>query len=167
MKIALTGHTRGLGLAFFNYFLERDHTVVGISRTSGYDLTNNIEEITNLIKSCDLFINNAHVGTSQAILIEKLYNTIPIITIGSIASDYVYTGDLYRIEKLVIETTHKKFKKITNYPMLLLKPGFLENFTDKQSIPYQQIINSIEFWLNNPRVSLIELDNIHYDTDFK
>jgi nucleoside-diphosphate-sugar epimerase len=36
MKIAITGHTQGLGQAFFNHF--QSHTVIGFSRSNGYNI---------------------------------------------------------------------------------------------------------------------------------
>ena len=46
--------------------------------------------------------------------------------------------------------------------MLLLKMGYLENYVDKDPISYDTVINSIEFWMQNPRISMIEVDNINY-----
>jgi hypothetical protein len=69
----------------------------------------------------------------------------------------------YSKEKFQIEKTHKKFKKLTQQPMLLLKMGHLENGKGSSTIPYKHILNAIDFWLLTPRASIIEFDNINYD----
>jgi hypothetical protein len=50
--------------------------------------------------------------------------------------------------------------------MLLLKMGYLENYADREPVSYETIINAIDFWMQNPRVSMIEFDNINYAQNF-
>lgn len=164
MRVVITGHTGGLGLAFFNYFTQSGHDVVGVSRSNGYTLPEKFEEVVKLAETADLFINNLHLHTIQYEFLKRLYNKTSIITSGSMAADYL-TADIiqYATAKKLIEIEHKKLKKNSPYPMLLLKMGFLENWTQYDSIPYQQIVNAVDFWIKNPRASLIEFDNVNYD----
>jgi hypothetical protein len=159
MKIAITGHTSGLGQAFFNYF-SKSHEVIGLSRTNGFDIETDTQKIVDIVSSVDLFFNNAHSGVQQAILIKKLHNCLPIITSGSIGADWAHLDNYYFKEKLFIENVHKDMSKTRLFPTLLLKMGFLENSKfSKYQIPYQNVINSVEFWIKNPVVTLIEFDN--------
>jgi hypothetical protein len=162
MKIAITGHTSGLGKSFFDHF-SINHEVIGLSRSTGHDITENQNEITEIISKCDLFFNNAHSKITQGFFISKLYNKIPIITSGSMGADYSHMNNRYFQEKKKIEDIHKFFSKKRTLPMLLLKMGYLENYKDKSIISYQDVIDAVEFWLLNPKITLIEFDNIFRD----
>jgi hypothetical protein len=167
MKIAITGHTNGLGKAVYDHFISKGHEVMGFSRSNGYDLTVDLDRIIDESKTCNYFFNNAHVNRIQAILIEKLYNEISIITSGSMAADYLERSGDYPLDKKIIEDTHRKYRKISSRPMLLLKMGYLENYQDREHITYNQIINGIEAWIQSPKISIIEFDNTRYDKNFR
>ena len=64
MKIAITGHTSGIGQALARQYEQRGHTIVGLSKRDGNDIRN-IPKIADQIESCDLFINNAQQGFYQ------------------------------------------------------------------------------------------------------
>ena len=64
MKIAITGHTAGIGQAFANILQGRGHDIVGLSKRNG-DNIRNIVKIVEKITPCDLFINNAQAGYAQ------------------------------------------------------------------------------------------------------
>lgn len=158
MRIAITGHTRGLGLQIYNHLASKGHDVIGLSSSNGYHLPNQIDQVVEIAQGCDYFFNNAHQNITQSILIERLYDKCSIITSGSMAADY--NGTPYRAEKKVIENAHRRFKKLTNRPMLLLKMGYLEyRHEDKNPVPFTQILNGIDFWFKNQRVSIIEFEN--------
>jgi len=160
MKIAITGHTSGLGKAIYTHFDKTNHEVIGLSRSNGFCIPEKLEQIIDIAKTCDLFFNNAHVGTSQCDFIKKLFKDTMIVTSGSMGADYWQSGNPYYLEKLQIEKTHKDYRSQTSMAMLLLKMGYLENYIDRKPIPYKQVISSIEHWLNNPRISMIEFANI-------
>ena len=77
MKIAITGHTQGLGQAFFKYF--QSHTVIGFSRSNGYNISSPTDrtKILDEIKDFDVFINNAYnnYDNSQLQLLMDVYNS--------------------------------------------------------------------------------------------
>jgi hypothetical protein len=162
MKIAITGHTSGLGKSFFDHF-SKDHEIIGLSRSNGYGITENQNEIIKIVSDCDLFFNNAHSGITQGFLISRLYNKIPVITSGSMGADYSHLKNQYYKDKKKIEDIHKTFSKKRTLPMLLLKMGYLENYKDRSVILYQDVIDAVEFWLLNPKVTLLEFDNIFRD----
>ncbi len=158
VNIVITGHTRGLGKVLYEHMLSLGHTVTGLSSSKGYHLPDKLESVIEIAGSCDIFFNNVHCGTIQATLIERLYDRCKIVTSGSMAADY--RGTPYREQKLIVERAHRKHKKLSNNPMLLLKMGFLAYGPDsKYPIPYEQITSGINYWLSNPRVSMIEFEN--------
>jgi NADP-dependent 3-hydroxy acid dehydrogenase YdfG len=167
MRVVITGHTGGLGLAFFNYFTSRGDEVIGVSRSNGYSLPEKFEEVVALAESADLFVNNLHLHNLQYELLKRLHNKTLIITCGSMAADYPSPEIImYSASKKLLEMEHKKLKKKSHLPMLLLKMGYLENWTEYNSIPYSQIVNAVDFWLKNPRASIIEFDNVNYENKF-
>jgi len=157
--IAITGHTSGLSKQIYEFMLSKNYRVVGLSRTTGYDLLTNYDRVIEAASKCDYFFNNCHIDQIQSRLIEDLHNVCSVITSGSMAADAAHTGQKYRVDKLHIEQTHKRYKKISKYPMLLLKMGYLENYHDKYPIEYKQVLSGIDYWIDNPRVSMIEFDN--------
>ena len=72
MKIAITGHTAGIGQAFAQILQHRGHNIVGLSKRNG-DNIRNIPKILEKIISCDLFINNAQSGYAQTELLYAVW----------------------------------------------------------------------------------------------
>lgn len=64
MKIAITGHTAGIGQAFASYLKNRGHEIVGLSKRDGNNIRN-LPKIAQQILDCDMFINNAQAGFAQ------------------------------------------------------------------------------------------------------
>lgn len=164
MKIVITGHTSGLGKYIYDHF-SNEHECIGLSRSSGYDI-NNIEKVAAIANTADIFFNNACSGIQQSRLIDSCYRHTKIITSGSIGADFANIDDNeYFRNKKIIEMNHNVKYKYGKHPMLLLKMGFLENWspsskTSISPISYQLIVNSIMFWIDNTRVSMIEIANI-------
>ena len=73
MKIAITGHTKGIGKALYTTLSKRGHEVYGYSRSNGYDISD--PTVRNLIlteiKTFDVFINNAYSATAQYTLLKE------------------------------------------------------------------------------------------------
>jgi len=92
MKIALTGHTSGIGKALYD-ILSVDNEVVCFSRTNGYDISKVriMEQIVQESMECDVFINNAYAGISQVHILNTLWNfwkrdkTKTIVNISSLS----------------------------------------------------------------------------------
>jgi hypothetical protein len=160
MKIVITGHTGGLGLAIYNHFIcsENSHHVVGLSRSNGYDI-NDTDKIIEVAETADIFFNNAYSGLAQSELIRGLMNRTRIVTSGSMGADYHHLDNQYYRDKHNIEQCHRSIKKIVDCPMLLLKMGFLQNFPDRYPISYSTVLRAIDFWIIEPRVSVIEFEN--------
>ena len=56
--------------------LSKEYEVIGVSRESGYDLTKqeDVEKVVDMALDADLFINLAHVGSTQSQLLIMINN---------------------------------------------------------------------------------------------
>lgn len=129
MKIVITGHTRGLGKALCDHF--QSHTVLGFSRSNGYDISNlnNRNRILNEIRDADMFINNTYnnFDDSQLALLKEVYSlwegTDKIIV--NVSSRYTTGPEKYCKDKEQqdIFCKSKEFK----LPYIInLKPGLID-----------------------------------------
>lgn len=155
MRIGITGHTRGLGKRIYDH-LATDHEVIGMSRSNGFDIMRP-EKVIEVARTCDLFFNNAHAGMQQAVLLGILHKDLRIVTSGSNAADYPL-ADSYCFHKAQIEKVFRLCKEQTSHPQLLLKMGYLEDFPEQRPIPYSDVLKAIDFWLDCPRVHVIQFD---------
>ena len=73
-KIAITGHTSGIGLNLFEVFSANGHEVTGYSRRTGSDIEDPDvrKRIIDENADCDIFINNAYSPNGQTKLLEEL-----------------------------------------------------------------------------------------------
>ena len=72
MKIAITGHTHGIGEAFTKQLTARNHEIIGISRRDGENIRR-IQHTTTLIEPTELFINNAQSYYAQTELLYEVW----------------------------------------------------------------------------------------------
>ena len=95
-KVAITGHTKGLGLSL-SQKLSNQYTVLGFSRSNGYDISNN-EDVRRIIDEtldCEIFVNNAYHFDQQT-NIAKLWEEAHrdkehfIINVSTLASDPMF-----------------------------------------------------------------------------
>lgn len=97
MKVAVTGHTSGIGQGLYQYFESQGHEVLGFSKSNGYVLPEAEDQVFEQLQSCDVFVNNSLPITSQISLLKRLWpkwkNTDKkIIVIGSISAHLQYTS---------------------------------------------------------------------------
>jgi nucleoside-diphosphate-sugar epimerase len=73
MKIAITGHTSGIGQAIYNHAVLANHSVNGFSRSNGFDISRPSCRQQILKDSCDIdiFINNAYSAHAQTELLTE------------------------------------------------------------------------------------------------
>jgi nucleoside-diphosphate-sugar epimerase len=74
MKIAITGHTAGIGQALCRVLGQRGHEIVGLSKRDGHNIRV-IPKIAAKIESCDMFINNAQAGYAQTELLYAVWES--------------------------------------------------------------------------------------------
>jgi hypothetical protein len=161
MRIGIIGHTGILGSAISAEFTSGNE-IIGMSRSTGYDLRTNFSAIIDICRNCDVVFNNAHVSTFQGKVIMELADTqVKLITSGSMAANYNFSD--YCTQKKIIESIYQKY--IEQYPnrCLLLKMGYLEGKTETRgfgTIRLTNVISSIKFWLTTPRITRIEFENL-------
>jgi nucleoside-diphosphate-sugar epimerase len=72
MKIAITGHTAGIGKALAQVLTTRGHEILGLSKRDGHNIRV-IPKIVAQVESCDMFINNAQAGYAQTELLYAVW----------------------------------------------------------------------------------------------
>ena len=152
MKIAVTGHTSGIGKAIYDLLVEQGHEVVGFSRQTGFDLlklkTNDTdkEEIVKFAMSLndyDIFINNACYEFMQVELLYALYNEWKkfdktIINIGSVSGDKS-KGEPheYQIHKVALDKACQQLETMGKCKVVNVRPGWVDTPAIK---PYKKYI---------------------------
>lgn len=131
MKVAITGHTTGIGLSLTRVFID----FLGFSRKTGYDLHNRIirEKMYSEISDCDVFINNANLGWNQSVLLYEIWEKWKdkdklIINIGSVAADYNQTiSTPYNIQKRALQDACLQLQQESRLcKIVLVKPGYVD-----------------------------------------
>lgn len=87
-RIALTGHTRGLGGLIYSYFVDNGHEIKGFSLSTGCDLRDytQVGRMIDSILSYDWFINCAHPDYCQTQILYRLLDADfqgRVISVGS------------------------------------------------------------------------------------
>lgn len=134
MKIAITGHTSGIGQALAEAYYGNE--IVGLSKRDGNNIRN-IPKIADQIEPCDMFINNAQAGYAQTELLFEMHkrwtNTHKhIIVISTMMTQQpvsVIDGlDEYRIQKIALEQAVNQLRhKNTGPRITLVRPGKVNN----------------------------------------
>ena len=162
MKIAITGHSRGIGKSFAEQLSKRGHEIIGISRRDNNDIQN-ISNIATLIEPADLFINNAQVNYAQTELLYEVWkrwanwmpprhkwiwniSTMiaeePIDTFEHYFPDPVNSArdrteiekSQYRNQKLALEEASRQLRYKSNWPRIsIIRPGGVATQTDKDN----------------------------------
>ena len=73
-KIAVIGHTKGIGKAIADLYKRKKYEIVGLSRTTGYDLETEQEKIMEKLKDCELIVVNAYAKFGQYHLLKRIYS---------------------------------------------------------------------------------------------
>jgi NADP-dependent 3-hydroxy acid dehydrogenase YdfG len=167
MKIAITGHTNGIGRAIADLYYTDE--VVGFSRANGYDIAKP-EDVKLIIENtialeCDVFVNNAYHGTSQFDIFEKLlkyWNSDPSKTIVNINSRTIYNGPNQRQytadKKLLRSSAVNAIRDIDRKCRVInINPGYVE--TDMTSnvhneynmLAPEQLASMIKWCLDQPQ----------------
>ena len=158
MKVAVTGHTKGIGKSIFDYFKNKGLEVVGFSRSTGFDISNEEDRnrILEMSKDCDIFVNNAYkdYDNSQKILLDKVFNlwNNQEKVIINISTRWTYTTHPYSLTKLSADHFCEKHKQDKVY-LINLKPGMID--TDRvrdiegDRMDPSDVVNVIDFILSN------------------
>ena len=139
MKIAITGHTSGLGKSFYDECIARGHIVQGFSRSNGYDLRDysQVGIMLEQGKDFELFINNAKADYIQAQILYRLarkwtHGTIVSIGSGILETDPAWTDTFlleYFTQKIALQHAHHVLEPLVAVKLILLNPGHLGDNT--------------------------------------
>ena len=139
MKIAITGHTAGIGRAFANVLQNRGHEIVGLSKRHG-DNIRNTPKIAEKIIPCDLFINNAQAGYAQTELLYAVWQHWQdqpgkhIWCVGTMMTQYPIDIDVpgysdidisqYRNQKIALDDAIAQLRHKKHIPVItMIRPG--------------------------------------------
>lgn len=161
MKIALTGHTSGIGKAIYNRY---NPNVIGFSRANGYDISNadHRKQIRDISKDCDIFINNAYSDFAQVDMLYLMYeawaNTNKlIINISSNSGDGIKNkAHLYAVAKTALDKSSEQLSRLNNACKIVnLRPGYVDtprvaNVTNMPKMSTNSILYCIDFIINCP-----------------
>lgn len=162
MKVAITGHTKGIGKALADLY--PDH--MGFSRSNGYDISNRLQRsiLLDEASECDVFINNAWQDDFQTVMFKdmlKLWGqdeSKTIVNINSRTKYFTGTDNYYYNTKVELadETTKILFDRKCR--IININPGFV--FTDfakpmieQYKAPYmttQQIAEYVKWAIDQP-----------------
>lgn len=134
MKIAITGHSAGIGKALAEAYYGNE--IVGLSKREGNNIRNTLK-IANAIEPCDMFINNAQEGYAQTELLIEMHrrwaNTDKhIVVISTMMTQQpvsVIEGmDYYRLQKVALEDAVRQLRYLTRQPgITIVRPGRVDN----------------------------------------
>ena len=162
MKIAITGHKKGIGKEFARQLEELGHDIVGISRSDGENIRRTVHT-ASLIEPCDLFINNAISVYAQTELLFEVWHRWADIKethyIWNISTklcesdkDIEMNGRTiresmqYRNQKMSLELAHNQLnQQPSNIQMTLLRPGSVntQSFSDPNGITANQYVYDV------------------------
>lgn len=146
-KVAITGHTRGIGADLVKRLEEMGCEVKGFSKSNGYNI---MKESTckRIVKEslewgADIFVNNAYSPGSQVRLLYLFYEAWEnkprqIINLGAISSDSIdnfsqmgynkdwtpYVSDKARLDWASLQLSNQWVKGKCR--VTLIKPGFVD-----------------------------------------
>ena len=131
--VAITAHLGPVGTAMSAAYSNLGYSVVGISRSTGFDLSD-LEQRKNAVKTiiaCDIFVNTSF---DQINLLNDVWNswegniTKSILNISSINTVFLDKTSENLEYKRQLETAHWKCLMQHQFPkLMLLKTGIHEN----------------------------------------
>lgn len=148
MKIAITGHSAGIGQALSVQYTALGHEVVGLSRRSGYNIRS-VPKVAEMVQSCDMFINNAQVGFAQTELFWEVWarwrgqqKTIVNISTKMTASKLAprEEWDQYLVQKKALELAHYQCLQRDEKPkLILINPGMIATQLGQKEPEYENV----------------------------
>ena len=176
MKIAITGHTHGIGKAFAEQLTERGHTIIGISRRDGQNIRR-VPYTASLIEPCDMFINNAQTQFAQTELLYEVWQRwqgleryiwnistmmteLPINSTPDGQDDIVMSQ--YRTQKLALEEASRQLRFKSTWPKIsIIRPGGVATqptWNNKNKADVNQWVKSIiDTFSHNDTIDISEI----------
>src|SRR6056300_379940 len=162
MKIAITGHKKGIGKAFAEQLSARGHEILGISRSNGENIRRTTHT-ASLIEPCDMFINNAISFYAQTELLFEVWHrwkesdkkhyiwnisTELCLEKNDIPLDGLTMRESmqYRNQKMSLELAHHQLNfQPSNIKMSLIRPGDVRTqiWSDPESITAEEYVTQV------------------------
>lgn len=152
MKIAITGHTAGIGQALAEEYRLDGHDIVGLSRREGNNIRV-IPKICDQIEPCDVFVNNAQAGYSQTELLFEMARRWSgtrkhIIVVSTMMTQEPVSSldgldmDQYRVQKVALEETVRQIRhRRLGVKITVVRPGNIATSPDKTVPPAADVNN--------------------------
>ena len=143
IKVALTGHTQGIGKAIYELLQDKKgYEVVGYSRSNGWDLEEMrldkipsrpvMQKFLDYIDDCDVFINNAYHEFMQVELLFEVFQNwrrrdATIINIGSVSGDKSKgEAHKYQIHKIALDKACLQLETMGKCKVVNIRPGWVD-----------------------------------------
>lgn len=166
MKVAITGHSRGLGRVLWDRFeAQGDVELVGFSRSNGYDIVKSQDKIVTESLDCDLFINNAYSGFAQADLLVKMTDAWKhqpnkhIVNVSSLSSYHDKRRMWpYSIHKIALDRQAEQIQANFPWPRIInFRPALFESDMGyssefnrwRQKIPVNTMADVVMYTIDN------------------
>ena len=152
MKIAITGHTAGIGQALAEEYQLMGYEIVGLSQRDGNNIRNT-PKICDQIEPCDVFVNNAQAGYAQTELLFEMAQRwsgtgkqiIVISTMMTQEPISLLTGldmDHYRLQKVTLEEAVRQIRhRRLKVKIVVVRPGNIATSPDKTVPPAADVNN--------------------------
>jgi len=162
MKIAITGHTAGIGQSLTRTLESRGHEIVGLSRRTGWNIRVT-PKIVEAVMDCDIFINNAQASFAQTELLFAVWEKWKgnpkkhIWCIGTMMSQYSmppavnghseFELDNYHTQKNALENAIQHLRCRDSWPYItMIRPGAVATQPDQVAPwPYADVDVWAEF----------------------
>ena len=159
MRIAITGHKKGIGKSFAQQLSAKGHEIVGISRSDGENIRRTAHT-ASIIESCDMFINNAISMYAQTELLFEVWHRWQedkevhhIWNISTRVCENTEDQQIdglsmresmqYRNQKMALELAHKQLNaQASNIKMELIRPGLI-NTQGKGGMDVDHYVSSV------------------------
>tara|TARA_Y100000385_G_C12957305_1_gene578128 strand:- start:250 stop:849 length:600 start_codon:yes stop_codon:yes gene_type:complete len=169
-KIVITGHTSGIGKAIYDKFTEVScREIVGMSRSTGYDIEKDFDKVVEEAAGAEIFINNAYRDSQQLKLFHALKDKVDMMVVmGSVSRHYpeLIPTDYVYDKQALAEACRLESINPNGIPVLHLDLSFIENttidktdptaFTSDYNTSLEDIVDTIIFWAGKPSIRQIE-----------
>ena len=160
-KVSITGHTKGIGLAIANYFLNNGYLVTGFSKSNGYDITNTSirQQIVKESNNAVIFVNNAYnnFDSSQLEMLEDIYKDWEgqdkiIINISSrfTNGDNDYSQSKKKLDQFCEQKIYNRLPYLIN-----LKPGLTKTLRvesiEGNKMDVNDVVNVLDYILSHKK----------------
>ena len=171
MRIALTGHRKGLGECLYKTLLDLGHTVTAFDIVDGYDINKKDvrEQILSSTQNCEVFINNAYSAPGQfellrsSIAYEKYRHIVNVGTRATKIPKEVLDNDpdwlkqtdkeVYMKQKFLQESYIYKMRNKSATLISTINPGYMETSlierpTERRTVNLADVCSAIVFQID-------------------